>query len=256
MVRTPTLAELSLDLSAELQTFKDSLGALTRCGYAVAVGGSRARISGTVSGDYQAARRFTTWVQDRLSEPRLAFRSPLRQALMLAAAHSNEFESLDVRDRPDDECFYILLAKHELVSMAARKAVLSGCGSLAEWWNKFDDTVAMLELMSLLLYPDEQLKHAVRCFAARCRQLDSSCNDLVFRLDQFAITPKWDDVPGFASGLETEFRPVIDLCDPTICWDELCSVTQRLCRQLLIGRNAGRAQLANTMRRWIENPWL
>jgi hypothetical protein len=278
MVRTPTLAELSLDLSEEIDTFKTHLQSMTRCGYAIAVGGSMARINSTVSGDCHAGQRFTNWVQDRLSESRLAFRSHFRQALLLAAAHAAEFEKSDLVDRPADECFYVLLAKHESVSRAAERAIASGCGNLAQWWDRFDDPVPMLELMALLLYPTNELKNSVRCFGARCRQLDGGGGDLLARLQEYSngdLTNNglrtvqseyrraldsfykfdFDANPSCEGAIEAIYGPLINICDPGISWDELCSVTQRICRQTLNHRAAGRTQLANTMRRWISNPW-
>lgn len=255
MANNSSLDELSLDLSDEMQTFKEHLECLGEANCS----SSGPRVS---SLNFKAAKQFTDWVQVCLNKPHLEYRSHFRQALILASAHSSEFETLDC-GRPSDNCFHVLFAKQELVSAAARRAVTAGCTSLEDWWERFDDTVAMLEVMVLLAYPDVELKNSVRCFAARCRQLDGDSVDLLSHLQQYGDGKLSD---GDLRRLQREFSshgissvdliPLIQLCDPNISWHELCAVSQRICRQVLMRRSASRNQLANTMRRWVANPFL
>ncbi|MGH9552157.1 MAG: hypothetical protein ACRD3W_22410 [Terriglobales bacterium] len=273
-VRTPTLDDLALDLTAEAAHLAGLLNNLFTSHYMRSGNGKVVTISCRVVENRHVGEELVDWVRDLLAEPRFAFRSYFRDALELIARKRTAFKTLK-GDRPHAGEILALVGKHLKISRFGAEMKKRGCGSVVDLWNQAVEPLILILLLPFVDEPSDcQINH-LRLFAARCAEFETADQGMCEVFERFCsaqadgdelleLQTKFRDIltyyyandyekdPSYSAVVEMGFHPLERLCDPTIDWPELCEVTYHICSSL---KAPSTTDVVDLLRETLPCPW-
>lgn len=251
MIRTPSLAELAVDVEKEYSMLKYFLRELN--GY------SEYEISSNPLANKNPLERavamsFLFWVDGCLKNPKFQCRSFFRDALEAIDRARRSYETLVWTDRPHAGDLLRLVGWQQLISVNAQTLGQMGISTYKGFWEKCNHIDAML-LFAKLLVPDTvENRNKMRAFGGYLVALIRDDFELQKTLDGYAagtvsdtellkVFKEFDDIlnyyyahdsvkdPSFDGVMEMQFRPSWQLCNPQADLPELCDVVRRVANQ-------------------------
>lgn len=274
-LRTPTLEDLAKDLGSDAKQLASYLQSLYTSHYQKSGQGKVVTISCKVVENKHVAAELVDWVGQRLRDPDLSFKSYFREALEMIDESRKAYISYS-DGRPASAVVLGLVDKHLQISKVVSGWRESGCNSLETFWATAVEPLILLSLLPFVDKPSKTQINRLRLFAARCSELDcddSSLSTLCLRFLNEAATElellskrkvfqqalaeyyanDYVKDPSYAAVVEMGFRPLEQMCNPKVGWQEMCEVAYRI--SCSASKLRPTAEIANLLRECLPCPW-